>query len=62
MDLNYIEFTRHSPVNSVFVTKILSQEILRDKEYFYKTKAMGKFYFICHECFLPDYHWVGKLS
>ena len=42
MDLNYIEFTRHSPVVSVFVTKILSLEILRDKEYFYKTHAWGK--------------------
>ena len=39
MDLNYVEFTRHSPVDSVIVTKIMSEEISRDKDFFYKSNA-----------------------
>ena len=47
MDLNYVEYSRrqnsqegNSPVKSVTVIKILSQEIVRDKQFFYKTKAL----------------------
>jgi len=40
MDLNYVEFTRHSPVDSVIVTKIMSEEISRDKDFFYKYNAL----------------------